>query len=299
MIAIGSPMGLEQTVSTGIVSGKGRGDLGLYRDSYIDFLQTDAAISPGSSGGPLFDMKGRVIGVNTAVAGGGRGLGFAVPAAQLRVVIPQLRAHGKMERGWLGISGKDEAPELGQFPVPGADVLEVYEGTPAAKGGLKKGDRILTVDGASVQNFSDLRGRIGDRQAGSQVTLDVDRSGKKVKVKVKLESLPDDSARSRLAPALPGTGKIPGAPGAGLYDGTPRLGVKVTEEAGGLRIVEVTKGSVGEKLGLRAGDLIEDVNGTKVTSVDDVSRALSSDEHVVSVVVDRNGAKHTARLERR
>lgn len=299
VIAIGSPMGLAQTVSTGIVSGKGRGDLGLYRDSYIDFLQTDAAISPGSSGGPLFDMKGRVIGVNTAVAGGGRGLGFAVPAAQLKVVVPQLRAHGKMERGWLGISGKDEQPELGEFPIPGADVLEVYEETPAAKGGLEKGDRILAVDGESVENFSDLRGRIGDRRAGTRVTLDVDRGGKKIKVRVELESLPGDPARARLSPARPGAGKIPTAPGAGLYDGKPRLGVKVTPEAGGLRVVEVTKGSVGEKLGLRAGDLIEDVNGNEVSSVDDVATALMSDEHAVSVVVDRNGAKHTARLERR
>ncbi|HEY8378179.1 MAG TPA: trypsin-like peptidase domain-containing protein, partial [Nannocystis sp.] len=135
VMAIGSPMGLEQTATAGIISAKGRGSLGLYANSYIDFLQTDASIAPGSSGGPLFNMNGEVVGINTAVGGIGRGLGFAVPIDQAKTVIPQLKSTGKVVRGWLGISGREIEPAVGQMPERGAVVGVVHEGTPAARAG--------------------------------------------------------------------------------------------------------------------------------------------------------------------
>ncbi len=138
-MAIGSPMGLEQTATAGIVSAKGRGSLGLYANSYIDFLQTDASIAPGSSGGPLFNMAGEVVGINTAVGGVGRGLGFAVPIDQAKTVIPQLKASGKVVRGWLGISGREIEPAVGRAPEAGAVVGAVQDGTPAARGGPARG----------------------------------------------------------------------------------------------------------------------------------------------------------------
>src|SRR5690606_27092526 len=147
--------------------------LGLYANSYIDFLQTDASIAPGSSGGPLFNMAGEVVGINTAVGGIGRGLGFAVPIDQAKTVIPQLKATGKVVRGWLGISGREIEPAVGRAPVAGAVVGAVQEGTPAAKAGLRPGDRVVAVNGQSIQNFSDLRGRVADTQPGSQVILSV------------------------------------------------------------------------------------------------------------------------------
>ncbi|MBC8070055.1 MAG: trypsin-like peptidase domain-containing protein [Deltaproteobacteria bacterium] len=151
VVAIGSPMGLEHTASVGIVSAKGRGSLGLYRDSYLDFLQTDADIAPGSSGGPLFDLEGRVVGINTAV-GAGAQPGFAIPIDQAKTILPQLLAHGKVVRGWLGAAGTTEPGKR-----DGARIGRVYEGTPAGDAGLREGDTITKVDGTAVVDFEDLR----------------------------------------------------------------------------------------------------------------------------------------------
>jgi serine protease Do len=294
VIAIGSPMGLEQTATTGILSAKGRGSLGLYANSYIDFLQTDASIAPGSSGGPLFNLQGEVIGINTAVGGVGRGLGFAVPIDQAKQVIPQLKATGKVVRGWLGISGREVEPAVGRVPEPGAVVGEVVDGTPAAKAGLKGGDRIVGVDGHDITGFADLRGRIADLKPGTATTLRVVRGGTPVELRATVGKLPSDDELQRI-----GSRRGAGAGGRLFPDGKPRLGVEAEPDGDGLRVRSVRPGSLAEDLGLQAGDRIVSVNGEPVRSPQDVARALGKDGARAEVKVERGAATHSAVVERR
>lgn len=314
VIAMGSPMGLEHTVTTGIVSAKGRGSLGLYQNSYIDFLQTDAAIAPGSSGGPLLNLKGEVIAVNTAVNAGTSGLGFAVPSAQAKTVIPQLRDNGKVSRGWLGISGRDIEPALGgAAPVPGAVIAEVYGETPAAEAGMLSGDRVLSIDGKKVEDFTDLRSRISSMKPNSKVSMVVERDGKKKTLKVVLGAVPNKDGIARLGPKLQtpkapqskpqsqpkAPKKSPGSSGNGLFNGsTPRLGVSVVEGSSGLEIQGITQGSLAEQLGLEKGDVLTQVNGRKTTKVADVAEALGKDDKRVSVTVKRGSGTYSSTVSR-
>ncbi|MBL9106609.1 MAG: trypsin-like peptidase domain-containing protein [Myxococcales bacterium] len=297
VIAIGSPMGLEQSATTGIVSAKGRGSLGLYQNSYIDFLQTDASIAPGSSGGPLFNLNGEVIGINTAINAVGRGLGFAVPIDQAKQVIPQLKSTGKVVRGWLGISGRDIEPAVGATPESGALVGEVVSGTPAARAGLQNGDRIVGVDSHNVESFADLRGRVADLKPGTVANLKVVRKGKPIEVKATVGKLPSDEELARMGR---GRGNGGGSQGGGLFpDGQPRLGVEAERDGDALGVRSVRPGSLAADLGLQPGDRITSVNGEPVRDPQDVARALAKDNNRVEVKVDRNGATHQSVIERR
>jgi serine protease Do len=299
VLAIGSPMGLEKTATTGILSAKKRGSLGLYSNSYVDFLQTDAAISPGNSGGPLFNLEGEVVGINTAISAMGRGIGFAVPIDQAKAVIPQLYASGKVERAWLGITGRDVEPAVGQAPVTGAVIGETHPGTPAAKAGLRTGDRIVAVDGKPIENFSDLRGRVAELSPDTKVKMSVVRGGKgkAVDVPVKLGKLPTEDELRRLS-AAPNAGA--GRSGdTDLYGGDkPHLGVEVDPKAA-TQIRRVRPGSLAADLGLRPGDQIKEINGETIRKRDDIGRALAKDRRRVEVTVDRNGSTHTSVIERR
>lgn len=292
VLAIGSPMGLEQTATTGIVSAKGRGSLGLYANSYIDFLQTDASIAPGSSGGPLFNMNGEVIGINTAVGGIGRGLGFAVPIDQAKAVIPQLKSGGKVVRGWLGISGQDIEPAVGRAPESGAVIGAVMAGTPAAQAGLQAGDRIVAIDRHDIVGFADLRGRVAELKPGSVVTLKVMRKDRPLELKATVGTLPGDDELRRLGRGGAGGGKL-------FPDGQPRLGVDVEPGAEGLQVRGVRPGSLADELGVRPGDRLKSVNGEEVRSAADVGRALAKDPGRVEVKVQRGNATHSAVIERR
>ncbi len=296
VLAIGSPMGLEQSATTGIVSAKKRGSLGLYNNSYVDFLQTDAAISPGNSGGPLFNLQGEVVGINTAISAMGRGIGFAIPIDQAKVVIPQLVATGKVERAWLGIGGRDVEAAIGQTPLRGAVIGVIHAGTPAAGSGLRVGDRIVAIGGEAIENFSDLRGRIAEIPARSTVTMTIARgkSGKTTDVRVELGALPsDDELRSLIA------NRRSAKRGDDLYGGqTPRLGVDVDAKET-TRIRRVRRGSIGADLGLRAGDRIRELNGEKIGSRADIGRALAKDHHRIEITVERGGSTHTSVIERR
>lgn len=306
VLAIGSPMGLEQTVTRGIVSAKGRGDLGLYADSYVDFVQTDAAISPGSSGGPLINMRGEVVAVNTAVSGIGRGLGFAVPVDQVKTVVPQLREHGKVERGWLGVAGRDLEPALGQLPTPGAVVGEVVAGAPAAAAGLRTGDRIVRLDGVEIENFSDLRGHIAEHRPGDKVELELERDGHAERLMVTLGDRTGASVAAR-APSTSPTSRQRQAPSAGgghgpdedLFGGSggrPRLGVEVLPRDGALEVRAVLPGSLAEQVGLQPGDVLESINGKKITGVDDVAAALGAARDEVRVEARRGDTRYVGQL---
>lgn len=295
VIAVGSPMGLEQTVTRGIVSAKGRGSLGLYRDGYADFLQTDAAINPGNSGGPLFNLQGEVIGINTAVGGQADGLGFAVPIDQAKALLPRLIRDGKITRGWIGISsGVEERPDYGELPEPGAKIGEIHPETPAAKAGLHAGDRVIEVDGKPVEDFEDLRARIGEHAPKDVVALTVMRAGQKQIIDVALAERPDPESLARLGRTLPGTPAQPKAPSGDLYGDRPaRLGVEVDDRLG---VVRVVPGSLGEQLGLKAGDVIREVNGKKVDSVEAIAAALESQRGKLEVEVQRGSGSYVGSL---
>jgi serine protease Do len=305
VLAVGSPQGMLQTASVGIISAKGRGSLDLYGNgSYVDFVQTDAAISRGSSGGPLFDLDGRVIGVNTAVHGYANGLGFAVPVDQAKFVIPQLRDHGKVSRAWLGVSGRPEvAPAVGAPVVSAAVIERVHPGTPAAEAGLKDGDRVLSIDGERVENFADLRGRVGFTTPGTKVDLEVEREGQRKKLTVRLGRLPGEEQLSRLSgegdASPPAAGKPSTPPGAGLWGGkAPKLGIGVEPGADGLVIRDVETGGLGEQLGLQSGDVLLKVNGQDVKSSADVRSALERDDKRVTVESRRGGATSVSSIQR-
>jgi serine protease Do len=299
VVAIGSPMGLEHSASVGIVSAKGRGSLGLYGDSYLDFLQTDADIAPGSSGGPLFDLEGRVVGINTAV-GAGAAAGFAIPADQVKAIVPALRDKGKIVRGWLGAANGPE--EKG---VVGARVGKIYDRTPAADAGLRDGDLIKTVDGAKVLDFEDLRGRIAAMTPGHTALLEVERDGKSIELSVviaerpegerlgslrELESLrPPRSPAPRSAPPLPPS--VPSSSGE-------RLGVQARETDAGLEVAVVDDDTLADRLGIEAGDILRTINGRAIKSSSDVPSALAEDTAKVEVEVVRAGASVTLSMSR-
>ncbi len=295
VIAIGSPLGLESTVTTGIVSAKGRGDLGLYRDSYLDFVQTDAAISPGSSGGPLVDLDGRVVAVNTAVAGPGNGLGFSIPVDQAKIIIPQLRDNGRVARGWLGVMGRDLRPALGGAePTTGAAVGEVMADSPAADAGLRSGDVVLSVNGHDVDSFADLRGHIAMMTPNSKLSLKVRRGNESKKIRVVLGDLEKGRLNARSSrPSRRGER----SKGQSLYDGPPSLGIGVQETPQGLIVRAVESGGIGSRLDLRDGDVLREINGREIREVADVRRALAKVHDRVQVKVTRDGATHVSMLE--
>jgi serine protease Do len=188
VLAIGNPFGIGQAVTMGVVSALGRADLGII--DYEDFIQTDAAVNPGSSGGPLLDMEGRVIGINTAIlsrSGGYQGIAFAVPSNMARAVADSLLEHGRVIRGWLGVAIRD-APT-------GALVMDVVRGSPASRAGFARGDVILTMDGRRVESAGQLRNTIAMRGPEATITLDVAREGGHHTKQVVLEELPRELAR--------------------------------------------------------------------------------------------------------
>lgn len=196
VIAIGSPLGLQHTVTAGILSAVNRD---VQVNPRVGFLQTDAPINPGNSGGPLLNLKGEVIGVNTAVARDGQGIGFAIPVTTLKQVLPQLKAKGRVERAWLGVGVRDLPEERNKmfFPVEkGAVVTQVTEGSPAAKAGLAPGDVILEVQGKAIGSAAELIWSISNRSKGDKVTLLVMREGQRKRLEVVLDRMPEQVSRA-------------------------------------------------------------------------------------------------------
>jgi serine protease Do len=312
VVAMGNPMGLDHSATVGIISGKGRGSLGLYRDSYIDFLQTDADIAPGSSGGPLFDLRGEVVGINTAV-GASLQPGFAIPVDQAKRVIEQLRDGGEVVRGWLGAGNQQGAKG------PGAAIGSVYDGTPAARAGLRPGDVIEALDGEPVATFEDLRARVGDRRPGEVVELLVRRDGATIELDATLEAKPEAASLEALRPSrggaiapeprpplpfrLPFGLDVPGAPEAvptpeAVPESGARLGVSARPIEGGLEIVDVREGSLAQTLGLQAGDVLREIDGKPLAVPSDVASALASAGSSLEVRFERDGGMHVVTFDR-
>ncbi|WP_224245233.1 trypsin-like peptidase domain-containing protein [Hyalangium gracile] len=277
LLAIGNPFGLSSSVSLGILSAKERD---IQAGPYDDFLQTDAAINPGNSGGPLFNMKGEVIGINTAIVGGGTGIGFAVPSNLVKALLPQLEKSGAVTRGYLGIGIQDLTPAIAkalELPVKeGAIVNEVSAGGPSAKAGLKVDDVVVALDGKALTSASSLTRTVALKKPGSTATLSLYRNGKKQDVKVTLGTRPD----------LEGVGKRPqreeeesskARVGISLQD----LDARTAQQAGfnkaeGALITDVVPGSPAARADLSPGMLVVEANRKPVRSAEELAAIIRS-----------------------
>jgi len=271
VIAIGNPFGLEQTVTVGIVSAKGRV---IGAGPYDDFIQTDASINPGNSGGPLFNAKGEVIGINTAIVRGGQGIGFATPVNAAKNIIPQLRDKGKVTRGWLGVTVQDVSADLaksfGLEEAQGALVSEVVQDSPADKAGIKRGDIILSLNDNEINILNDLPRLVSNRTVGEKVEIVLFRNGKKVKVKAVLASTPEEETVAK------------GEPG----DDTSKLGMAVSEvtpeimrfynlkKSRGAVVTQVAPDGPAAEANLRPGDLILEINNTETPDLASFQKAV-------------------------
>ena len=279
VIAVGSPFGLNATVTSGIVSAKAR-QIGA--GPYDDFLQTDAAINPGNSGGPLVNMRGEVIGINTAIVRGGSGIGFAIPANMARRIASELVASGTVSRGWLGVSLQPLTPELAaSFGVKdrkGVVISEVTPDSPAARGGLKAGDVVLEMNATKVESPGDLARAVGLAKPGAETTLRVWRGGSEQTIKVTLAQGPGEATPTRLGlavqPLTPETARESGV--------RARQGVLVTA-------VEPESPAAGA--GIRRGDVILEVEGQPVKSGADLERLTQGLKpgQPLSVRLERDG----------
>jgi S1-C subfamily serine protease len=205
VIAIGNPFGLGQTVTSGIVSALGR--TGLSAEGYEDFIQTDASINPGNSGGPLVNLKGQVIGVNTAIVAAGQGIGFAIPINMVKRVVDQLVDKGKVVRGWLGVALQPLSPELAQSlglaGTNGAVVGSTITGSPAAQAGLQQGDVIVAYDNTPVEDYRHVQRLVAETRVGKSVTLQLVRKKQKMDVAVTIAEVPDETVRRPGPPPKP------------------------------------------------------------------------------------------------
>lgn len=295
VLAIGSPFGLSSSVSLGILSAKARN---IQAGPYDDFLQTDAAINPGNSGGPLFNMKGEVIGINTAIVGGGTGIGFAVPSDMVRVLLPQLQKEGVVTRGWLGIGIQDLTPDIASglnVPVKkGAVVLSVNDDAPAAKSGLKADDVVSAIDGKPVESAGDLTRAVALKQPGASTTLTVHRGKQKLDVKVQLGKRPDLEG---LAVKGRGEGEEKSEEqrlGLTLREIQPREAQQMRLPAGAL-ITNVNPGSPAERAELAPGMVVVEANKKPVKSAQELSKILrgakSGSTVLLRVVTGQGGSR--------
>ena len=279
-IAIGNPLGqLRGSVTVGIISAQGRTDLNIWggTPSYQDFIQTDASINFGNSGGPLCNINGEAIGINTAINTSGQGIGFAIPINLVRHVADQLMASGKVQRAWLGIQLAELTPELaegfGLSEQRGILVNDVIAGTPADRAGLKRNDVIVEFDGQSVSDLPKFRLKVADTKVGSRVPLMVLRDGKRIPVTVTLSERPVDG----VANAVPKGGDEDVAPASvsGLTVREMTAEEKSnTKVSSGVLVTHVAEGSAAEDAGIQPGDIVEQVGGKPVTSAASLMKML-------------------------
>lgn len=300
-LAIGNPFGIGQTVTMGIISATGRGNLGI--EDYEDFIQTDAAINPGNSGGALINASGQLIGINTAIlsgAGGNQGVGFAVPANLARTVMNQLLKNGKVVRGYLGLMIQPVTPEIAKaFNLPdahGALVGEVTTDGPAAKAGISQGDVITDLNGARLDDSREFRLKVSQLAPGSAIKLKVIRDGNPRDVNVTLGELPNEIVAA--SSQKPETSSLDGLSVESL---TPQIArqLKLPVGASGVVVAEVQDGSRADDAGLRRGDLIQQVNRQPVDNVAEFERLMKQGGGKPAVLlVNRNGHASFVAIER-
>ncbi|MCJ7705732.1 MAG: DegQ family serine endoprotease [Desulfobacterales bacterium] len=270
-IAIGSPFGLEHTVTVGVISAKGRSGLGT--GTYEDFVQTDASINPGNSGGPLINIDGEVIGINAMIIQPGTGIGFAIPINMAKQILNDLIKTGKVVRPWLGISVQDLTPEMMEhFKVKekeGVLVGQVYQGTGAEKAGLASGDIIKSVEDKPVKNVSELVKEIQKKKVGQKLKLGIVRDGKAMTIEITTSAMPD---KAELQKEKEGEEKL----GARVQELTPQFAARfgITGIKQGVVVIAVEDGSFADEMGLQEGDAILEINRKKIESLKDFEKAM-------------------------
>jgi serine protease Do len=289
VVAIGNPFGLGNTVTAGIVSAKYRQ---IGQSSYDNYIQTDASINPGNSGGPLLNTSGEVVGINTAIfsqSGGNIGIGFAIPINMAKDLLPQLKT-GKVVRGWLGVMIQKITPELKQKldlkDEKGALVADVTPGGPAEKAGIQRGDVIVNFNGKEIKEMSELPYVVASTPVGKSVNVQVFRKGQKKSFEIKIAELKDEKEAPVVTEAKPRLGMT-------VEDLTPELAKNFgLSEARGVVVVQVEDGSSAAEAGLRAGDVILEIDQSPVKDVKDFGRKIESYKagDTVLVLAKRRGA---------
>ncbi|PKN34791.1 MAG: peptidase [Deltaproteobacteria bacterium HGW-Deltaproteobacteria-19] len=280
VLAIGNPFGLEQTVTAGIVSAKARS---IGAGPYDEFIQTDASINPGNSGGPLFNLKGEVVGINTAIVAQGQGIGFAVPVNMAKEIYNDLKTKGKVTRGWLGVSVQDLTDEMAASlkitGKQGALVGDVFPGEPADRAGIKTGDLIVEVGGKAVRNTHDLLRHVATLQVGRKVALKIVRDGRERTVEATVGERKDAREIARI-------GKGSEQFGMTVQEITPEMARHFgMAEKAGVIVTRVTDGSPAEEAGIQPQDIILRVNRTEIRSMKDYLQATAGVKEEDSLLI--------------
>jgi serine protease Do len=283
VVAVGSPFGLEQTVTAGIVSAKGRV---IGSGPYDNFIQTDASINPGNSGGPLINTKGEVVGINTAILAQGKGIGFAIPINMAKDIAPQLQEKGHVTRGWLGVSIQEMTPELaksfGLKDNKGALVAQVVTGSPAEKAGIEQGDVIVEFDGKAISESKDLPQVVASTPVGKSVNVKLLRNGKTLDRSVKVSEMEENVAVAN-APAHKTLGIT-------VQNLTPEMARRLRIKTDtGVVVTGVEPGSPAANAGIQTGDVIREVNRKPVKDVDDLRQKVeqAKDQNNILLLVKR------------
>ena len=287
VFAIGNPFGLDHTVTAGIISAKGRV---IGSGPYDNFLQTDASINPGNSGGPLFNMKGEVVGINTAIVAQGQGIGFAIPINMAKALLPDLKGKGYVTRGWLGVSAQDVTDDIARNlklkEARGALVSEVFEGDPADKGGIKAGDVILGIEGKPIDDTRGLLMAVAGLPVGKKVNVRIWRDGEEKTLAVLIAERKDGKRIS-------GSDRLSETFGMTVQEITPEMMkyFKLPAKTGVI-ITDVVSGGAADDAGLRPQDIILEINRQKITSPEDYAEILSrrTADGTYLLRIKRNGA---------
>ena len=288
-IAIGSPFGLEETVTVGVISATGRSGFGT--GTYEDFIQTDASINPGNSGGALCNIRGEVIGINAMIIQPGQGIGFAIPINLAKSISQQLIKRGRVIRAWIGIGIQDLTPELrkqfGVIDKEGVLINKIFFEGPAAKAGLKIGDIVKEIDGKKVRNSRELVQHVLRKEVGQEVRLKVIRDGKETTIRIKTEQMPGEMRAEAELPEIKKEWF-----GLKVEELTPQLTQRwgITAERG-VVIVEVEPGSTGHNARVQPGDVILEVNRRKIEKMKDYQRAMlaANPREGVLFLINRKG----------
>jgi Do/DeqQ family serine protease len=270
VVAIGNPMGLSHTVTTGVVSALKRTVKGEGGAVYSDFIQTDAAINPGNSGGPLVNILGEIIGINTAIIRSAEGIGFAIPIDRVKKVTKDLLKYGRVRPIWTGVKvstvTSENARARGVQEKSGAFIDKIYRHSPAATAGLKPGDVILEMTGDAIRSREDFFTALSNYSAGQSISVQASRDGQK-----RTYTLIPEEPSSTL--------------GTDLLDSAVGIEVRESGRRGGLRIAKVAGGSQADRIGLESGDLLLGINGRRVDTLEDVNQALAEDFEKDAVVL--------------